>query len=216
MLDQNNLHLTDTIKQNNANLDKSISRILSFRPQIDTATARNMNILRMTETTVQQIEGMCELHKEIDHSDIRNILSLFEKISLHVQELGVIYPQLIPKPPAGGVNPALQVESQLVASKQKEWFSKCGELINIFSSLKDSFVTVATGIDDDSLVDVFKSYLTSIDHFIVQFMEFSSVAAFGIIIKDFESCAYIVPIKDFAFLMYPFIYNLLEATGVMQ
>jgi len=211
MLDKNNLHLTDTIKTNNANLQKSISRILSLRPQIDSSAARNLDIIRMTETTVQHIEGMCELHQEVDNSIIRNILSLFGKVSLRVKELGVIYPHLIPtKLPAG----VTQEPNKTLAPKQKEWFSKCSELINIFSTLKENFVNISSAVDDNGLKDIFKSYLTSVDHIIVQFMEFSSVAAFGIIVKDFESCAYIVPIKDFTFLMYPFIYLLLEASRV--
>jgi len=193
MLEAGELNLTSNIQTALSELSQSLSATLSLRATIDEAISTDMDIPRIIDTLTEQIDSVLDTHQEsIPSPPVREVLKSIEALLPDIKIIKSIYSN--------------------AAEAPREWLEVCGRVINSIQTIKETVGKVLPKVLDQSLNEVMVGYLHTIEHLLVQFKMGVSTIAFGLQLKGFDSMTFIMPIKDFIFITYPFVYNLQEAT----
>eukprot|EP01125_Pyxidicula_operculata_P018736 TRINITY_DN6689_c0_g1_i1.p1 TRINITY_DN6689_c0_g1~~TRINITY_DN6689_c0_g1_i1.p1 ORF type:complete len:928 (-),score=271.17 TRINITY_DN6689_c0_g1_i1:247-2694(-) len=92
-----------------------------------------------------------------------------------------------------------------------KWMDSCVDITNNIANIHSMVKPLLVKVTDLSLRVALESYLSALNHFLVQFKICSVAHAFGISIAGYEWMNFVVPLKDFAFLTFPFVYNFCAA-----
>jgi len=196
MLDASELQLTPDIQTALTQLSLSLHTTLTLRPTIDEAVAADIDISRMIDTLIEQIESVLDNHQEIQTPGVKQLLKYLQDLIPEMKAINTLNLKAVEEP--------------------REWLDVCGRIIVLINGIKETVDAVVPNVLDESLTEVMKSYSASTEHFLVQFKMGVCVIAFGVHINGFDSMTFITPIKDFIFITYPFVYNLQEATSLLE
>jgi len=196
MLIAGELQLTPNIQAALNQLSLSLSTTLSLRPNIDECICTSLDHSRMIENLSEQIASVIENYQEIQTPCVKQLLNYLSELIPEMKNLKTGFIKAVEEP--------------------KEWLDICERVVGLITGIKETVDAVVPSVTDESLSEVMMGYSATTEHFIIQFKMGVSVLAFGIQINGFDSITFIAPIKDFIYITYPFVYNLQEATGLLE
>jgi len=196
MLESGDLHVTPQIESALDLLNTCINKALGLRTNIEEVVSTEMDISRMIDVLIEQIESISETHQESGNQLIRDIIS----------HLNAMIPEMV----------NIRTNYATAPDTPKQWLDTCEKVILDMSAIKDIVDTLLPNIPDESLHDVIAEYSSTTEHFVIQFKIGVAAAAFGIKVNGFEAYSFVTSIKDFTFVTFPLMYNLQEATTLVD
>jgi len=186
----NQLEMTEVFQEKTSQLSSLVSDVMSQRHVLDQAVAE-ASISIMTESTWEQLESITTLHQEDDNQRVLEFVKYLSELSLGVRALGTQYNHAPENP--------------------NEWLTTSERCVSQIDHILQLVDQVLGDVDDESLAETLKAYMETTNHFMEQFKICSAATAFGIVVHGYESSSFIVSLKDFAFVTYPFMYNFRDA-----
>jgi len=184
---------TPLIEQKLATLSKIIKTTVALHPVISVAV-QEANISDMMVLTAEQFQSVIEMHSGEQGTmqgflnELQSILTVLESMNLFFKEGATTSP----------------------TEKSLEWLNACNSIVTSMNNLIELVTKVAT-IPDESLASTLRAYAESVKHFLIQFEILGSSMVWDIRIQGYEDVKCLSPLKDFAFITFPFSYNFRDA-----
>jgi len=180
-----------------------INSILKLRGSIEISLLDKLNANQMLDDSIRQINSIIKLHENDENEYVKYLVENLIAISNVLSNLTDLYN-------SSQENPL-------------EWIEFSTSMVSCLENIKTITDSLKTYISDTSFMLSMEVYIASISHIIAQFKILS-------IAKLFRACEtnsdeedqqnqflnLISPIKDFAFLCFPFSYNFRDSAYILS
>jgi len=203
LLKSNKPEFSAKIETNLRVLSSILNSILKLRGSIEISFLDKLNPSQMLEDSIRQINSIIKLHENDENEYVKYLVENLVAISNVVSNLNDPYNSSLENP--------------------LEWIDYCTSLISCMENIKTITDSLKSYITDSSFMLSMEMYITSITLVIAQFKVLSSAKLFRTCETNSDTedqqnqfINLISPIKDFAFLCFPFSYNFRDSAYILS
>jgi len=194
----NNFDNTQPLEVQLTILNNSLNGILKLRAGIELSIMNKLNIDEMHEIIQDQLTTTITGHLNETNEYMSYLVTNIKSLMPCIAQLYEYF--------------------QNAKDNPLEWFRRCSNLTAHIDNIKSITESLKSHITEPALKMSMLSYLNTMNHLEIQFKVLSSSLSYNeeSNISENEFINFLSPLKDFAFLCFPFSYNFKDATNLLQ
>jgi len=197
ILEANRIEITQNFESKIKVLTTLISSILKLRGSIEQSILDQLNIDLMFETTVSQLNSLVGDHQDDPRKNVRLALSIITELSKSISKLYELHTQAREYP--------------------SEWLSRSDAVISKINSMIKITEYIGNHIGDPALKLSLQTYTSTMSHILAQFKILTASVIYSENVRNRnEFTNYLSPLKDLAYLLYPYLYNFRDAATLLE
>jgi len=179
-------------------ITNTLNGILKLRAGIELSIINKLNITDMHEIIQESLTTTINGHLNETNEYMSYLISNLRSLMPALSQIFEFY--------------------QFAKDNSLEWFRRCTVVITHIDNIKSITESLKSHIAEPALKISMISYLSTMNHLEIQFKILATALCYGVESNYLENefINFLSPLKDFAFLCFPFSYNFKDATNLLQ
>eukprot|EP01129_Flabellula_baltica_P011923 TRINITY_DN5307_c0_g1_i1.p1 TRINITY_DN5307_c0_g1~~TRINITY_DN5307_c0_g1_i1.p1 ORF type:complete len:626 (-),score=99.44 TRINITY_DN5307_c0_g1_i1:14-1891(-) len=187
----------ESFKSKLSDLKQTVREISQYHLDIDNSLTKSLDEGNQLSSTIEQLSAIINDHQSNDNEHMQFVVTKLNHIGYHTTQLF----RMLGEP----------------WTNQETWFKTSNEIIRSMEEIKNFCDQIKEKLYDRSLQEGIESYSTSVENAIILFKIQTSTIGNGVIISSPGLTSnFVSPLKEFAYITFPFLYILKDALFLLK